>query len=408
MEVFILLATILFGGVAGVFLGRWMNRANPKITLVSIAKGQEVGATTELPDIVVELSKDFPFGVPSQPLNKFSHPDQVATLYKYCDEIIEGAPRMSAIISDVRRDLSRAQHRDEKEELLYKIVSSADLLSTVSGAIYHKQFAIAAAELRSTNHAQSSETSASSPDRSSDNEGATLPPKQSFEGAEEIVFDVHETPARGSAATLTIMFPHRTAELELEEADTFRKDALTTFLRALQKFDRGAISQCLDFAEQAFEKGRLKSHAIKAALDSVFEHDPFEIEAVAVNNGERVAVINPYGALVTEGGKKQIPPTSIRVIKIMDGGQEFPIPEEASTYVSLEPKSTKRLIFLSEKLDDNSQLRSAYESGILRCSVTLLQQRTHRKPKKICSPWKDFGADLKRQLASAAVTAVRS
>ncbi|MCC3773977.1 hypothetical protein [Streptomyces sp. UNOB3_S3] len=407
MPVISLMLTILFSGVAGAFATWWLVRARVSLTMVSISKGIETSGTTEMPDLVVELVADFPWGVP---LAKESTAADARTCYEICQRIIKEAPSVRETIRDVRKELPRASDREEKEQLLYKMLDNFMLCATVEGALSRRELDLGRPARVSP--PPSHEESGSPPPRPRGVDVGPASAEEQEDSSPGRLFNVTESVFEDEGLQrpqFHMSFSHNVTKYTLGWSDfEVSHEPFRDYLIALQRFDKQVIQQVLGYAEQAFERDRLRAHAVMAALDNVFAHDPFEISAVAVNHGGRVAVLNPYGALATEGGSKQIPPASLRVVKVVDGsGREEEVREEHPVYISLEPQSTKRLTLVSEKLE-NSQLRSAYESEILRCSIVMLQQRRGRKEsKKVHSPSKDFGARLMEELKSEAISAVK-
>jgi hypothetical protein len=364
VQVIGIVASIIFGGVSGALLGRWLTRERTTVVMTSIANGRESGEIMEIPDRVISLSEGFHW---AQPLEHRSSPELVKHVYQKSKEMRVSYPAILDLITSARKDISRATTPEEKVILAQQICTEPKLRNAVTSGLYRKELTLPSIE-------------------------------QIQKEAPDELCKLIESPIEGGVEVNLDLPQFLTSSKYTGPGWELQKDYALPFLYALQHFHVEALQKSLEYAAKAFENDAIRAEAIIAALENMFKNDPFVVDAVAINNGERVAVVNPYALLVTEGGDRILPPVWL---KNADMASEIDVEgavDESITYIPIPPQSTKVLKFISEQLDNNSQLRSAYDSGVLRCSLVLSKQSGKGKKKVIRSTRRPFGAGLENEL----------
>ncbi|MBN0044914.1 hypothetical protein JS756_12500 [Streptomyces actuosus] len=381
MAVTSLLLTLIFGGVAGAFATWWLARERPQLSMISIAKAKDSNTTVRVPQDVVDLTRDFTWG---PDLDTHSRSNRVEREIQACQEFANSCPSGKQTVSELLKEVPQAADEDERLEAVQKIAGSWIITTVIHDGLYRKQF---------------------DPGGTSD----SRTPNVHELNEEGSLFEVLTTPQEDGTIKVLIDLPQKTGTWVIGGDDAhFRLKSASRFLGALQQFDQNAITACLEYAQQVLERESLRVAAIVSTLERSVELGPFEIDAVATNKGNRLAVVNPYASLVTRGADKKIAPILLRVDSFTDGqGKSTEIPTSAPHYLSLAPQSTVKLVLVSEALDNNVQLKSAYDSGILQCSISMVEQKVGRRGKTFRSPWKRFGIKLEEELREDAMKAAK-
>lgn len=371
---------VLFGGITGVFLGRWLTRAQPRLSVVAITQTHESDAAIQIPESIVDStrqSKVFNF---LQPMSASAAvEDEIAK----CEEYIEEYPQTKEVLDEILSLIPRASE-SEKISVLEKILGTGQLERVIRFGLYVKDFQI-------------------SPD------GGEVDFEELRKDAQ--YFKVYKEDVQGGV-TVLLELPRSTATLDFigpQAAPRF--DSAKAFMRALGDFNAPALEACVDYARQTMEKEYLRAEALSERLRRIVDLGPFEIQVVATNNGDRMAVLNPYATLVTTGAERQLPPILLRVVGLTNGASlrsdAAELVKGSPTYITLEPQSTKLILLTSEALENNVQLKSAYESEILSCSVYMVQQKANGGKKRLRTPIKKFGAGLPEELKEDATEIAR-
>lgn len=168
-------------------------------------------------------------------------------------------------------------------------------------------------------------------------------------------------------------------------------------VEAVQFFQTSALAAALDYARPALlEEKDCAQHLIAELEQSLQSH--WQLRVVVANGGDRVATVTPYAVLSMPGGRKRFKPVALTCAVIgsradpgrfADSTRHNALPEDddeigVATEQSLphfrehpiiEPQSVIELVFLSDepmvKGGQPNVLRSAYDSEILDCRVTL-------------------------------------
>lgn len=375
IQVFAVAISVLFGGVSGVFIGRWLARGRANVTMTSIANGRHAVEVMEVPRRIVILSEDSCW---IKPLDSSSSPKEIEITYRTAEKIRNFHPAAIKDAMAVLREISHAESRDERIELLGRILREPRIWQTVLLGLYSNKLAVATVEEIERDFTQ------------------------------EQLCEIVESQTSDGVALL-VNLPQEIYTIPFEGPDwKLKHRASLPFFAAILCFHVDTIKKCLEYSKGQLEIDLVRAEAVIGSLDELFRADPFTIEASVVNNGERVTVLNPIALLQTKGGNRPIEPLPLRIYKVEEGsGNTFLVPRESTSYIPLEPQKIKKLYFISDHLESNIQLRSAFEGDTLTCSLAMLVQDGKAKNRRVTSTCRPFSSRITEQMKNEVLATLR-
>ncbi|MER7480444.1 hypothetical protein ABTX60_22880 [Streptomyces sp. NPDC126510] len=368
MDTLRVILAIALGGIGGILLGRWLGRAHPRISLISIRKGRGETEPVEVPPEIVTATREFVWGKRLAEVSKYGEILRLrSSVQEFVDKI---APTIKETAGDLGNEIRMARSREEKVRVLEKLVST-EMATEIASGLRRLQF--------------------------------SLPTQEHPQGDEHFV-ETSETTIDGKPA-IVVAFPTSERAFKSKGAPTtFGLDRIRPFIAAVKYFDQDALCQCLEYANRSLQQEISQAEALIPKIDGLLESDQFILEVAITNHGDRLAILSPYAALKTSGGR--ISPLVLRASGIRRDDENVTDLSELSAYISVDPQSVKKYVFVSDPLD-GSPLRAAYDSGLLECSVVASRESRRGRMKKVTSPTVAFGAGLSDTLRTDAVTNAR-
>ncbi|MEU5271006.1 hypothetical protein AB0G77_21175 [Streptomyces hygroscopicus] len=385
MSFFLALFSGAFGALAGAALGallsRWLGRERLSISLLSIAReATQLGTGLSIPPSVVEWTRSFHWGMG---LQRFSNPARIEEEIRACRRFTNESPDAKSTLPALAIQTADATTRADKLTVVKELIKKPVIMSIIADGLYRKRIQIG-------------------------DDGASARPTS---GGRQDEFLDYAVESKGKdRIEISFIVDHETESWDLPGGQAAQKlDATKRLLVALQRFDKDAIKTCLEYAQEAIDEDFFRASAIEPRLEQSITQGPLQVDAVVTNRGSQIGIFNRYALLYAKGGSPRgLDPVLLRIDRALGrdgrgGGKRD------DHYISVDPHSTKRLIMTSEPEGDNAEqveqlrkLKAAYDTGILECKISVIEQKTRNRQRRLWSPPKSFGADLVKDLKNAA------
>lgn len=361
MEVLRIVIVAVLGGVGGAFLGRWLSRARPRLSLISIKKGRGEEEPVEVPrDIVTAVNEFYWVGR----LPEIAKYGGIVTIRQQAKDFLDKkAPVIEEAAGKLSSRVQAAVSREEKMDVLGALARSRVVVDQILYGLREKELC--------------------------------LSPRQ-YSGGEQFF----ETTDTGAGVNLGIVAALPKGPLNMWARGTAAALTLKSyrpFVSAMQYFDQDVLRQCLSYAQRAVQRGIISAESVISKLDGLLQSEELILEVAITNHGDRLAVLSPYAALSVRGAGGSIAPLALRATGVRSDDESVTEISELSAYIAVDPQSVKKYVFVSDPLN-GSPLGAAYEAGLLDCRVTATRESGRAARKKVVSPRVTFGAGLGESL----------
>lgn len=370
------------GAALGSYVTRWLGRERLSLSLLSIAREvTQPGTGLSVPPSVVEWTRSFHWGMGLQP---FSDPDRIDEEIRACRRFTDESPDAKSILSILATQTSRASTHTDRLTVVQELIKKPVIMSIMADGLYRKKIQIG------ENGTQGRIS-------------RLIPDKRQ---GELLQYDVK--PKGDDRIEINYLIDHETGGWDLSGGQATRKlEAMQHLLIALQRFNKGAIKACLKYAQETIDEDFFRASAIEPQLKQSIALGPLQINAIVTNRGNQIGIVNRYAILYAEGGASRLEPILLKI----DTPERADRDDEKHDYryISLDPHSTKRLVMTSdtaegdaEQVEQLRKVKAAYETGILKCRISAIEQKTRNRQRRLWSPPKRFGAGLVEDLKAAA------